>query len=548
MRLAAPLAIMLALGASCLPAAAAGVLDRIKESGTVHFGYREDAAPLSYLDENKKPAGYSVLICDAVAASLATQLGTEPLKIEWLPVTTTDRFEAVASGKIDLLCGAATITLTRRETVDFSLPTFVDGAAVMLPRDADPEFDALAGKNIGVRSGTSTEEVLRNTIEAKGMQATVVTFEAHDAALAALEAGEIDAYFGDQSILFGLFFASDLSGVAGRLRKHPDRGEARARPAARRHRLPPRGRPGGERALPLRQDRGILQDRLPRRHAGPGAAGTLPAGSGHALSPGESPPAVAGRRPVPNADRLREQRRLDVAARGDTDHGVARRFAAAKERRRQRHRPAGLQHDLRWGKASAIASQRLLVDTTSPGPASRCSTGKVSAPGRGVRIASQIEPVGGAFPSRSPAASERAMSSKPAGSAVRTRRPGASASSASAIPALRPPPPQQTSTSAASTPASAACAAISSPIGALPGDHLRVVEGRDQAHPARRRRSPPPRRHGPGAPDRTAPPRRPAPSSPRSSPPARPSGIRITAGAPCAAAAQATPWAWLPDE
>lgn len=25
-------------------------------------------------------------------------------------------------------------------------------------------------------------------------------------------------------------------------------------------------------------------------------------------------------------------------------------------------------------------------------------------------------------------------------------------------------------------------------------------------------------------------------------------GIRITAGAPCAAAAQATPWAWLPEE
>jgi len=78
MRLAAPLAIMLALGASCLPAAAAGVLDRIMESGTVHFGYREDAAPLSYLDENKKPAGYSVLICDAVAASLATSSAPNP--------------------------------------------------------------------------------------------------------------------------------------------------------------------------------------------------------------------------------------------------------------------------------------------------------------------------------------------------------------------------------------------------------------------------------------------------------------------------------------
>ncbi len=208
MRLTASLAVVLALGASSV---SAGVLDSIRESGSVRFGYREDAAPLSYVGEDKKPAGYSVLVCDAVAASLAQQLGIEPLTIEWKPVTASDRFDAVAGGEIDLLCGAATITLTRREKVDFSLPTFVDGAAVMLPRGAEPEFDALAGKKIGVHSGTSTEEILNNSLQAKGMQADVVVFDSHDAALAALEAGEIDAYFGDQSILFGLFFESDLS-------------------------------------------------------------------------------------------------------------------------------------------------------------------------------------------------------------------------------------------------------------------------------------------------------------------------------------------------
>ena len=51
------------------------MLDRIKETGTVRLGYREDAAPLSYRDEDKAPAGYSVLICGAVAESLAAQLG-----------------------------------------------------------------------------------------------------------------------------------------------------------------------------------------------------------------------------------------------------------------------------------------------------------------------------------------------------------------------------------------------------------------------------------------------------------------------------------------
>ena len=169
------------------PSVAAGVLDRIEDTGTVRFGFREDAAPLSYRGADGQPAGYSVLICKAVAEHLAQQLGTPPLTIDWQPVTTTDRFDAVAGGRIDLLCGAASITLTRREIVDFSLPTFVDGAAVLLPKDADPNFDALEDRKIGVRAGTSTEQTLRNTLAAKSMPAEVVTFDSHGAGLAALE-------------------------------------------------------------------------------------------------------------------------------------------------------------------------------------------------------------------------------------------------------------------------------------------------------------------------------------------------------------------------
>jgi polar amino acid transport system substrate-binding protein/glutamate/aspartate transport system substrate-binding protein len=191
------------------PAAAEGVLDRLKETGEIRLGVREDAEPLSYLKAGE-PAGYSVLVCKAVAAALAKTLGRE-LATEWVTVSADDRFDAVADGRIDLLCGAATITLARREKVDFSIPTYVDGAAVLLPRDADPEFDALAGQKVGVRAGTTTEEVLRASLAAAKIDAEVVTFDDHQAALAALESDAIGAYFGDQSILFGLFFASDMS-------------------------------------------------------------------------------------------------------------------------------------------------------------------------------------------------------------------------------------------------------------------------------------------------------------------------------------------------
>ncbi len=197
----------LVLGA---PVMAEGVLDRLRETGEIRLGIREDAAPLSYL-RAKEPAGYSVLVCSAVVEALAETLERE-LTITWVTVDAEDRFEAVAAGRVDLSCGADTITLERRALVDFSLPTFVDGAAVLLPLEADPEFQALAGERIGVREGTTTEEVLRTTLEASGMEAEIVTFDDHLEALSAMELGEIAAYFGDQSILFGLFFDSDMSG------------------------------------------------------------------------------------------------------------------------------------------------------------------------------------------------------------------------------------------------------------------------------------------------------------------------------------------------
>jgi polar amino acid transport system substrate-binding protein/glutamate/aspartate transport system substrate-binding protein len=190
-------------------AAAEGVLDRLRETGEIRLGVRVDAAPLSWL-QGDKPAGYSVLVCNGVVAELGTALGRE-LTATWVTVDADTRFDAVASGEIDLLCGAATITLERRARVDFSLPTFVDGAAVLLPRDADPEFAALEGERVGVREGTTTEASLRASLQALGIEAEVVTFDNHQAALTALEDGEIAAYFGDQSILFGLFFASDMA-------------------------------------------------------------------------------------------------------------------------------------------------------------------------------------------------------------------------------------------------------------------------------------------------------------------------------------------------
>lgn len=197
----------LAAAALALPVNAQ-TIDRIKESGELRLGYRVDAAPLSYADEAGLPAGYSVLLCTELAQRIANALDMEELNADFFAVTTENRFDKVAAGEIDLLCGASTITLGRREIVDFSIPTYVDGAALILPVDASGQFADLAGKRIGVRGDTTTEQALINSIARSGFEAEIVPFDAHGKGMDAMSAGDVDAYFADQSILLYLYATS----------------------------------------------------------------------------------------------------------------------------------------------------------------------------------------------------------------------------------------------------------------------------------------------------------------------------------------------------
>lgn len=181
--------------------ASAGTLERVKETGVFKVGYREDAAPYAYKNTLGEPSGYSVDLCRAVAANIKFTLGLEAISIEYVPLTAENRFDAVKQGQVDILCGATTATLARRELVDFSLGTFVDGASVLFQNDGPGSFTELAGKKVGVRGGTTTQEGLENTLKGLSIDAQVVPVKDHGEGLSALEKGDIQAYFGDRAIL-----------------------------------------------------------------------------------------------------------------------------------------------------------------------------------------------------------------------------------------------------------------------------------------------------------------------------------------------------------
>ena len=184
--------------------AVSATLDHIKQDHTLRIAYRDDAPPFSYKGTDGKPAGFMVDLCRAVARGLAQQLNSPPLEIVYVPVTATERFDAIAKGKADLLCEPTTQTLSRRAEVDFSIPTFVDGAGLMIRNDGPKSLVALGGRKIGVLAGTTTEQELNASLKDAGITATVVPARTHDEGLEMLDDGKVSAYFADRAILMFL--------------------------------------------------------------------------------------------------------------------------------------------------------------------------------------------------------------------------------------------------------------------------------------------------------------------------------------------------------
>jgi ABC-type amino acid transport substrate-binding protein len=199
---------------------AAQTLDRVAATKTVRIGYIADQAPFASKGTEDEPVGYAIDLCNRVVAEIGKDIGgVKPVFVE---TTLAQAFDAVADDQIDLLCGAITITIGRRETVDFSEPIFMTGMSGLLRSDAprdlrelflgertispprSPTLRPYATSRIGVRDETTTEARLRRAIAEEGYGAEVLDFATHKEGLAALESGEIDAYFGDRALLAGL--------------------------------------------------------------------------------------------------------------------------------------------------------------------------------------------------------------------------------------------------------------------------------------------------------------------------------------------------------
>lgn len=187
-----------------------GTLKRINETGQINLGFREFEPPMSFRTQDGTPVGYSVDLCDHIAAAVKQKLGRSDITINYVPVTAENRFTSIESGSIDVLCGATTKTLGRSERVSFTQLTFVTGASLLsLDENKIPNVLDLKGKRVAVVSNTTTIEALKSAISKTLVDAEVVAVPSATEGMVMLDKGEVDAFSSDQVVLIGQVMTRD---------------------------------------------------------------------------------------------------------------------------------------------------------------------------------------------------------------------------------------------------------------------------------------------------------------------------------------------------
>jgi glutamate/aspartate transport system substrate-binding protein len=180
-----------------------GRLKQIGESKVVKLAYRSDANPFSFAVPQGQPDGYTIDLCKFVVHSLELQLDTR-LAIEWVPVDTQNRFDAIANGLADMECGSSTVSFTRMAKVDFSSFVFMENTGVMVRAASGiANFGDMGGKKIAVIAGTTNEIALEKELKRRQLQASLVRVKDRMEGTAALENGAVDGFASDKLLLIG---------------------------------------------------------------------------------------------------------------------------------------------------------------------------------------------------------------------------------------------------------------------------------------------------------------------------------------------------------
>jgi len=172
--------------------------DTMTKRGGVVIGVKEDQPGLGFLDVTSgERTGFDVDIARWIAASL----GFSEDQIEFMPIASANREQAIINSDVDYYVGTYSINDKRKEQIDFAGPYFITGQGLLVAADA-PDATALEdfnGKTVCSATGsTPIQNIKANFPEIKTQE-----YDLYSACVEDLLNGKVDAVTTDQAILIG---------------------------------------------------------------------------------------------------------------------------------------------------------------------------------------------------------------------------------------------------------------------------------------------------------------------------------------------------------
>ncbi|AIE73297.1 MULTISPECIES: amino acid ABC transporter substrate-binding protein [unclassified Synechocystis] len=183
------------------PVQAETVLEKVARTGELRVGTRSDAVPFGFELPNGELEGYGVDLMALIGLKLAEETG-QTISVDLNTVTLENRFQAIASGELDIVCEATTITQERLELVDFSAPFFISGAKFLMKQVNADDFNingTLEDIPIAYIENTTTFDIIPQIYPL----AKWVPVKDRQEGIAQLDAGQVTAVVSDGILLVG---------------------------------------------------------------------------------------------------------------------------------------------------------------------------------------------------------------------------------------------------------------------------------------------------------------------------------------------------------
>ncbi len=203
-----------------------GTLKKIKDYGYITIGYREASIPFSYIDNDQKPIGYAMELCNRAVEEVKKELNMPDLKVRHLPVTSQNRIILLQNGTIDLECGSTSNNLQRQQQAGFSVTYFITSVRMcVLKNSGIRTLKDLDGKPVVTTAGTTADGLIKAREQAESFSVRMIYGKDHTDSFLMVQSGRAAAFVIDDILLAGLIANSkrpvDFEIVGPSLRDEP---------------------------------------------------------------------------------------------------------------------------------------------------------------------------------------------------------------------------------------------------------------------------------------------------------------------------------------